>query len=361
MLGTSHPGSFPDIPSTAVGAATPSRVYDAEPGRGAPGGSCTGFSRRGLVALLALAALLFTAAATAQPIQIITLPTGSMAYRAGVTLAAALTRHTGRPAIVAGYGGAQVIVPMLQAGRAELALINSSDALSGYRGTDPFRRASPDLRLVSNAYSIAAGVIVAEDSPIRSLEDIRGRRVTGAFSSHKSCELLAEAQMANIGLGWDDVQVVPVTNPVGSIQALAEGRADVALCVAPGIPALLEADAKIGIRYLSLDPSDAAVTRLKQVFNMGAIVLKDKKEIANLDEDAYFLVYDYYLVGSTRVSDEVVQAVLQILWDRHEILFKENKDFRTWTRDRMLTPDHAIPYHEAAIKFFRERGKRLPR
>jgi TRAP transporter TAXI family solute receptor len=288
-------------------------------------------------------------------LQILTLPTGSKAYRAGVTLAAAITRHTGYQAIVAGYGGAQVIVPMLESNRAELALINADDALQGYLGERAFRRSNPNLRLISIAYDIMGGTVVAEDSDIQTINDIRGKRVTGVFSSHKSCELVARAQMANMGISRDEVRTVPVTNPVGSVQALTEGRADVALCVAPGIPAALEADARIGIRYISMDPSDEAVTRLKQVFNLGSVVMRKKGYFPDIKEDGHFISYDYYLVGSSHISEEAVTAVLNVLWSQQQELARENRDFMSWTRERMYLEDSPIPYHDAAIRFFRSR------
>lgn len=300
------------------------------------------------------------AAQQTESLQILTLPAGSNAYRAGVTLAAALTRKTPYKAIVAGYGGAQVMIPALDSGRAELALLNANDAARGFRGEPPFRQASDRLRLISNAYSNTVGVIVARDSDIRSIADIRGKRVTGIFSSHKSCEQLAEAQMANMGLTRSDIKLVPVSSPVASVEALSEGRADVALCATPGMPALLEAGTKIGIRYLGLDPSPEAVQRMQQVFEAGTVNLQAKGSIPDLTEDTYLLQYDYYLVGSTHLSDTAVNRVLTILWDEHENLARENQEFATWSPRRMAITDSTIPYHNAAVEFFRAKGIQLP-
>ena len=197
-----------------------------------------------------------------ETLQLLPLPAGTMAYRVGVTLAATLTRMTPYRTIIAGYGGAQVMVPMVDSGRADLALLNANDAGQGFRGEPPFRQANGNLRLISNAYSNTVGIIVTRDSDIKSIADIRGKRVTGIFSSHKSCEQLAEAQMANMNLTRADIKIVPVSSPVASVEALSEGRADVALCATPGMPALLEAGTKIGIRYLGLDPSTEAVAPL---------------------------------------------------------------------------------------------------
>ncbi len=291
-----------------------------------------------------------------QNIQIITLPTGSKAYRVGVTLAAAINRTTEHKAIVAGYGGAQVIVPMLQNNRAEFALINSDDATQGYRGTGQFRRSNDNLRLISNAYDIYAGVVVAADSPIQSIKDIKGKRVTGIFSSHKSCALVAEAQMANMNLDRGEVRTVPVTNPISSVQAVADGRADVALCVSPGIPAALEANAKVGIRYISMDPSEAALERQRQIFNASSIVMKQAGSIPDISEDGHFLSYDYYLVSSSHVPDHIVEDVLSVLWDQHDSLANENQDFSAWTQQRMNFSQNPIPYHKAATQFFQSRG-----
>lgn len=302
----------------------------------------------------------FVTAQQTESLQILTLPAGSNAYRAGVTLAAALTRKTPYKAIVAGYGGAQVMIPMLDSGRAELALLNANDAGQGFRGEAPFRQVNSKLRLISNAYANTVGVIVARDSDIHSIADIRGKRVTGIFSSHKSCEQLAEAQMANMGLTRSDIKVVPVSSPVASVEALSEGRADVALCATPGMPALLEAGTKIGIRYLGLDPSPAALQRMQQVFKAGTVNLEPKGSIPDLTEDTYLLQYDYYLVGSTHMDDAAVQRILTVLWDEHENLTRENQEFVTWSPQRMAISAGTIPYHKAAAEFFRTKGIQLP-
>ncbi len=198
--------------------------------------------------------------------------------------------------------------------------------------------------------------MVAADSPIQTIEDIKGKRVTGIFSSHKSCELVARAQMANMELERNDVRTVPVTNPISSVQAVAEGRADVALCVSPGIPAALEANARVGIRYISMDPSETAVDRQRQIFNASNIVLKKAGSIPDISEDGYFLSYDYYLVTSSHVADHVVEDVLNIIWDQNESLVNENQDFSAWNHERMNFSQNPIPYHKAATRFFNTRG-----
>jgi len=314
-----------------------------------------------LFSLCTLALPRTSIAQQAETLQLLTLPAGSMAYRVGVTLAATLTRTTPYKTIVAGYGGAQVMIPMLDSGRAELALLNANDAGQGFRGEATFRKASPNLRLISNAYANTVGVIVARDSDIRTIADIKGKRVTGAFSSHKSCEQLAEAQMANMGLTREDIKLVPVSSPVASVEALSEGRADVALCATPGMPAILEAGAKNGIRYLGLDPSPEAVQRLKKVFAAGTITLEKKGAIPDLTEDTWLLGYDYYLVGSTHLSDSAVRQILTVLWDGHDDLVKENREFETWSAERMAISAGTIPYHNAAIEFFKSKGIHLPR
>ena len=320
------------------------------------------FRHNTIISLLCLCVSGIPIAHAADPatLQLLTLPVGSMAYGVGVTLAATITRNSPYTTIIAGYGGAQVIVPMLESGRAELALINANDAAQGFRGELPFHKANNNLRLISNAYANTVGIIVARDSDIKSISDIRGKRVTGAFSSHKSCEQLAEAQMANMGLTRDDVKIVPVSSPVASVEALSEGRADVALCATPGMPAILEAGTKIGIRYISLDPSAAAVQNMKAVFTAGAIALEPKGAIPDLTEDTYFLEYDYYLVGSTHLADTAVKQILTVLWDQHDNLVKENREFSSWSPARMALPGSTIPYHPAAIDFFKSKGITLP-
>lgn len=319
-------------------------------------------SKRGmsLVAAAIMATGLFANAQAADEetkVEIVTLPSGSVAHGAAVALAGVVGHKSSIKLIAAGYGGPQVLVPLVDEGKAAFTLLNTNDVASAMAGAAPaYKQRHQNLRLISNGYRNAIGIVVRADSDIRTPADLKGKRVTGVFSAHKTCAKLASATIANAGLTWDDVKVVPVTSTVPSIRALAEGRADAALCGAIGMAVIKEVNAQVPVRFVSLNASPDAEERAQAVFTGGRIAKAAKGSDEAIREDTNMFEYDFYLVGGKQLPDELVTGILEVIWDSHQDLVEANRTFRDWTQDRMATDNMSIPYHPAAIAFFKDKG-----
>ncbi len=317
-------------------------------------------SRWALTIGFALASLV-SGARAADQVDIVTLPQGSVAHGVGVALAGVISEKSPVRMIAAGYGGPQILVPLVDEGKASFTLLNANDVASAMRGTKPeYKKAHHNLRLISNGYSNSIGILVRADSDIRTAADLKGKRVTGVFSAHKTCAKLATATIANAGLTWNDVTVVPVTSTVPSIQALADGRADAALCGAIGMSVIKEVNAKVPLRFVSLDSSAAAERRAQDTFPGGRVIQIAKGADEGVLANTSFLDYDFYLVGGAQLSDELVAQVLETVWGSLKELREANRTFVDWTHARMATASMTIPYHPAAVAFFKKKGVWTP-
>ena len=299
----------------------------------------------------------FFGAHAAEQVDIVTLPQGSVAHSVGVALAAVVSEKSPIRMIAAGYGGPQILVPLVDEGKASFTLLNANDVASAMRGTKPeYKVAHQNLRIVSNGYSNSIGILVRADSDIRTAADLKGKRVTGVFSAHKTCAKLATATIANAGLTWSDVTVVPVTSTVPSVQALADGRADAALCGAIGMSVIKEVNARVPLRFVSLDGSAAAERRAQDAFPGGRVIQVAKGADDGVTANTSFLDYDFYLVAGKQISDDIVTQVLETVWSSLKELREANRTFADWTHARMATASMTIPYHPAAIAFFKKKG-----
>ena len=73
-------------------------------------------------------------------------------------------------------------------------------------------------------------------------------------------------------------------------------------------------------------------------------------------DDTCFIAYDSYLAAGQSLPDPVVEAVLRALWDNASQLGPIHPLLREWTRERAVGADVTIPYHPAAVRFYKERG-----
>src|SRR5690606_5324732 len=93
--------------------------------------------------------------------------------------------------------------------------------------------------------AFTAGFFVREDSDIRSVADLRGRRVAGGYPAQLAVWFDGLALLTTCGLSWDDVRVVSVPAVNEGIDAFIDGRVE-AVAAAVGAAKLEEADAAVG-------------------------------------------------------------------------------------------------------------------
>ncbi len=130
--------------------------------------------------------LLFASTACAQPSAMIgTNPPGSVLYVVGNALAKVATESGTARLTVQPYAGSSTFLPMLESGELELGVNNAIDVGLAYNGPgfkiggrNPFPH-TPGLRLVMRAFPLMVAPVVRRDSPIKTIQDVKGKRVTG--------------------------------------------------------------------------------------------------------------------------------------------------------------------------------------
>ena len=310
---------------------------------------------------LALALALMPAAASAQALPeslpFAAGPQGSINYAVAAGIASVVARHTPMTTTVIPYAGTALSLPAVSQGDPPVSVNDGGSVYHGYAGERQFDRAFPNLRLLSIGSSNNITTAVKDDSPIRTGADLKGKRITAKFPALPVCEIHTEALLANFGLGWNDVRPVPVTNIVAAAQALANNQADALVCASPAISALHEVHARSPLRFISIDPSPAAMERARRVFryNERATELK-KGAMGWLPNDTWMVDYPWYLYANAAVSDEAVYRIVKAIWDFNAELGEIHPILKQWTREGMATKDAAIPFHPGAVRFYKEKG-----
>jgi TRAP transporter TAXI family solute receptor len=311
--------------------------------------------------LAVLAALWLPAAAQGQTVSVGTNPPGTVFYAVGSGLAKVVSEAGAAKMATQPYSGSSTFLPLLNTGEIEFGVVNAVDMALTYRGPgfqiggrNPFPHA-PNSRLIMRGSPLLVGLLVRKDSPIKTIHDIRGKRMTGEYPAHLAVWYNMFGHLASAGLTWNDVKVVPVPAVNDGVDALVQGRADVTE-FALNAAKVKEADAAVGVRHISTDCSAEGERRLRQaVAGYYPRIVKAGTATAVV-EDTCVIAYDLYLAAGKNVSDRVVEAVLKAIWENVDKLPSLHPVFKEWTRERAVTADVTIPYHPAAIRFYKERG-----
>jgi TRAP transporter TAXI family solute receptor len=286
-------------------------------------------------------------------------PPGSLFYALASGLAKVVSDSSAIQAQVQPYAGTSTFVPLLDTGELDFGVVNAVDMGMVYQGQklkvggrNPFPHVASS-RLIMRGSPLRSSLIVRKDSPIKTVTEVKGKRVTGEYPAQLAVWYNVFGSLSNAGLTWNDVKVVPVPAVNEGVDALIQGRADVTTH-AIGSAKVKEADAAVGIRYIPLDCSKQGAARIKRAVPGYYLSTVKAGASTGIIEDTCTYTYDIYLVGHKALPDAVVRSVLQAIWVNVDKLPQFHPGFAEWTKGRAVDSDVTLPFHPAAARFFKD-------
>jgi TRAP transporter TAXI family solute receptor len=226
-----------------------------------------------------------------------------------------------------------------------------------YHGVVLFKKSFKNTRLLIVGGALQLGFYVPKDSPIKTIHDLKGKKIPAEFPGTPIVWLSISAALASAGITHDDIVKVPVSDLVAGNRAFMEGRTD-AGWFAVRSPAVKEADArKRGIRFLSVVDTPEGAKKMAEIYPGSYPSVMKKGSSTGILEDTVILTNDIYLVASKDLSDEGAYEIVKALWVHNKELGEAYRGLRAWHPGRMVSQKAYIPYHPGAIRFFKEKGK----
>ena len=328
---------------------------------------------RGLVCASLLFATLPGAVASAQEtrfFRIGTAATGGSFFEVGGLIAGAISGPTeGPPCGRGGSCGVRGLVAVAQATPGSidnLRQINTGQIESGfaqadlagwaYNGVNLFSVGGPlrKLRGLASLFPVAVHLVVPADSPIRSFEDLRGKRLalgeTGSGTAAVSAVLLAAA-----GLGESDFTAKYLRpGPAGT--ELKAGTID-AIFLAGGypVPAIREVAASMPIRLVPIEGKVVETLRKDFSFYYPSEIPAGTYHgvdtaTASLGSSALWLV-------NADVEPDLVFAITESLWNPATAKILGTLDpIGSRIRLSRALDGLSVPLHPGAERFYREKG-----
>lgn len=302
--------------------------------------------------LLALAV-----AASAQPVSIATTPAGSFTNSAGAAIAKLVTEKTGVRAVIQAQA-MQGQIPV-NAGTTDFGISNSFDVSFYVTGTGEYEGQGEhkNIRLIGSLTPFRVAMHVRADSDIKTLADLKGKRLSSEFNAQKTIKRITEAHLATAGLTYKDVSEVPTPNVLRSAQDFTAGRTD-AFLFAAGSAAVKQAAASVGgLRVLPVDQSPEALERLREFLPTAYLIqVKPAPNIEGITEPTKLVAFDMVLLANKDVSDETAYKVAKALHENKSMLVKTFRPFVLFNPDKMAKPVKNLEFHPGALKYYREVG-----
>ncbi|WP_270937489.1 TAXI family TRAP transporter solute-binding subunit [Falsiroseomonas oryzae] len=318
--------------------------------------------RRALaVGAAALAMPALARAQTATQMSIATGTTGGVYYPLGGALANYLSRGIpGMSATAEVTGGSVANFQLLGAGRVGMLFGQVDAAVDAIRGAGPFRGRTVPARAIAVLYTNRMQVVTTAATGIRSMADLRGKRVsTGAPGS--ATELFAFRVIAAAGLDRErDFRARERLSPAESTNAIRDGKLDAYFFVS-GVPtsAITDLAATPGTTLQLIDHADL---HAKIVEQNGPVyfpeVIPAGTYPGQVRDNQQLSVANILAVREDKPND-LVTNILRIVWDNREDWARVHAEARNFTLAAQKSAAAGIPWHPAAEAFWRTAGATL--
>ncbi len=304
------------------------------------------------------ACISFAAAHTsAQTLGIGTAPQGTIGYNMGSAIAKALSDVEKMQGRVQPYSGSSAVFPLVNSGEMDLTVGNVLEAQEAANGEGPYAgRKQANLRIVAVIFPIHVSLFVKKDSPVRTIADLKGKRVTYGYTAQVTLKRVVDAILANGGIDNSYIKTALVPNVVRGADDFAEGKADAGF-FAIGAAKVTEVDKSVGgIRFLSLSDDPKAVAAMRRIVKYAYIEeVPPGPAYAGVVAPTKFMAYDYVVLAGAHVKDEVAYRVAKTLHEHKPKLVESLRAFQRFDTQKMYKPMPA-PFHAGALKYYKEKG-----
>ena len=216
--------------------------------------------------------------------------------------------------------------------------------------------------LMSNYYSDSCSytMVTATDANIRSISDVKGKRVTFVQGAPSLNNAMA-ALLSYANLTWDDVERVEVGGYNASADAVVNNRADVVGGACNSPPFLrLEASPR-GLTFPPFPHDDEeAIQRVRE--RLPWYVPHIAIEGPTIPPEGIQVFTSAYplLVGLDTSDELLAYSTVRVMHENYEI-YKDNAPGASgWRIDRQKFEQAFVPFHPGAIQYYKEIGAWTP-
>jgi uncharacterized protein len=307
--------------------------------------------------LTVIAAALLAPVAQAQVLGFGSAPQGSIGYNMSSAIARVMSESAQIQSRVQPYSGSSAVLPLVNSGELDLAVCNVMEIEEATKGEGPYQgRKQPKLRVLGVIFPLYSSIFVRKDSPIKSLSDLKGKRLPYGYSAQVTLERIVDAIIATGGLARSDIVPVLVPNVVRGADDFIEGKIDGGF-FALGAGKVSEVDKTVGgIRYLPVSDNPRALASMKKLMPYAYVKLVNPSPaFVGLDGPTKLMAYDYLVAVGAHVKDETVYRIAKAMYENKAKLAESLRAFNNWDPATINKKMPAL-FHPGSQKFFKEKG-----
>jgi uncharacterized protein len=246
----------------------------------------------------------------------------------------------------------------IMAGDMEFGIVQSDSQYQAFNGLDEWKDKGPqkDLRTMFSLYTESVTLLASVDSGIKTIQDLKGKRVyigeIGSGSRQNAMDALNAA-----GIDWKtDIKVIKKGKKYDVQSMLMRGELD-AFFYTVGHPTTAIKFATVGAKktlFISIDNIEKLLSK-HPYYVKSLIPVSLYPQIAN-DEDVKTFGVKATFVTSAKIPDNVVYAITKEVFENLGSLKYSDPSLNMLTKERMIKDGLTAPLHPGALQYYKEAG-----
>jgi len=255
-------------------------------------------------------------------------------------------------------GGSVFNINAVLAGDLEFGIAQSDRQYQAVKGEAEWKDKGPqkDLRAVFSLHPEAVTLVAAEDAGIKTLADLKGKRVNIGNPGSGQLQNAIDVLKA-FGISWEKDIKAEQAKAAEAPGLLQDGRID-AFFYTVGHPSGAIKEATAGHRKVRIVPIDGApidALLKKYPYYAEAMIPITMYERATNKENVPTVGVKATLITSAKTPDDVVYAIVKEVFENLESFKTLHPAYEALTKSTMLEGLSA-PFHPGAEKYFKEKG-----
>jgi TRAP transporter TAXI family solute receptor len=290
-------------------------------------------------------AVALSGAAVAQTYGLATMQPGTLSHRSGSAIAKVLKDKANMNVLVQPSQGESTLIPMVARAEADIGIANIFEVEHG-------AKANKDLRLIGSLHALRGAFWVRKDSPMKTIADLKGKKVTMGYSAMRTIAPMMDAILATGGLSEKDIKPVLVPSVIRGADDFVSGATDM-FFFAFGAPKVREVEASVGgIRVLEIPESGMAAA--KKILPEGYLSpAQPGPFFVGVEKPMGVYTWDNMIFTNAKVKDEVVYKIIDIMEKNKADLVQLQPALSEFSAAG-LYKTYNIPYHPGALKYFKD-------
>jgi len=256
-------------------------------------------------------------------------------------------------------GGSVALMRLIRKGELEATFTHTLTAYDSWNGVGKFEKEGPfkGIRMMTGMYESVHHFVVREDSGIKSMGDLVGKRVNvgspGSGSAANSTIILK-------GLGLYDQVKINNLSFGDAGRAVGDGQMDALGMSGAPMAAVVTLEASRKIRVLGF--SDA---EFKKIFAQSPFYYKTTLPVGvykSWNQPTDLIAFQVYWIAHEKFDPEAVYKMLKVAYDpaNKDYLKSVHRQFGGMSAALQPMKGLGIPLHPGAVKYWKEKGMDIP-